>query len=224
VNRIGGVEIRVTAIAFTVIVLVTIGLLIAGYGLPIGVGALVGFILGALAGLVGLLWLARGPGRTIGVGPFQWNLLSDGSGNPDLEAMTLMRELSEVLSVDLGRVERVVPLLQTTVAAGLTIQLVDLEVHEAGLTLNFDVEIGIGSTHPPHMARLTISDDAGTPYRASVQGKGAAPARMRLLGVGIPMIPPSARRLTVRLEEFLNPFPPIDDPLVGPWVFEVDLG
>src|SRR5258705_7094227 len=98
---------------FTVIVLVTIGLLVAGYGLPIGVGALVGFILGALGGLVGLLWLARGPGRTIGVGSFQWNMLSEQSSNPDLDAMSLMRELSEVLSVDLGRVRRVVPLLQT---------------------------------------------------------------------------------------------------------------
>jgi hypothetical protein len=224
VNTIVGIGIRVSAIGFTLIVLVTITLLVAGYGLPVGIGALVGFVLGALAGLVGLLWMARGSGRTIGVGGLQWNSLSSRSEDPDLDRMRIMQELTEVLSVDLGRVRRIVPVLRTAVAGGLTVQLIDLEVHEGGLTLNFDVEVGIGSPHPPHMARMSVADDAATPYRASVQGNGSAPSRLRLLGVAIPAIPSGARRLTFRLEEFLDVFPPGTDPLVGPWEFEIDLG
>lgn len=223
-NRNGGIGIQVSALAFVAIVVVAIGLLIGGYGLPVGLGALVGFILGALAGLLGLLWLARGSGRTIGVGGFQWNSLSSPSVDPDLERMTLMRELTEVLGVDLGPVRRIVAVMRATRAAGLTVQLIDVELRDAGLAISFDVEIGPGSLHPPHMARLSLADEAGTAYRASVQGNGSSPGRMRLFAVAIPAVPAGARRLTVRLDEFLDPFPPGLQPLVGPWVYEVDLG
>jgi len=223
VNRIGGIAIQISALAFVAIVLVTIGLLIGGYGLPTGLGALVGFIVGSLAGLVGVLWLSRGSGRTVSVGGLHWNSQSSRSVDPDLERMALMRELTEVAGVDLGRVRRIVPVTETTKAADLTLQLIDVELHDAGLTINFDVEIGIGTLHPPHMARLSMTDDAGTAYRTSVQGNGSGPSRMRLFGVAIPAVPPSARRLTVRLDEFLDPFPPGPEPVVGPWTFEVDL-
>jgi hypothetical protein len=222
VNRLGGITIRFSALAFIGLVLAAIALLIAGYGPAVGLGAFVGFVLGTLAGLVGLMWLGRGSGRTFGVGGMHW-LSADQSRGPDPDQMAEMHAMFEIFGVDLGEVRRVIPVLATTAAAGLAVELVAVEVREAGLGMTFDVAIGLGTPQPPGMARLSIRDATGTAYRGSVQGGGSALSRTRFTAVAIPAPPPGADALTVSLDELLDPFPGPGRRVVGPWVFRVSL-
>jgi hypothetical protein len=50
------------------VVVVAAVLLVAGYGLAVGVGLIVGLLVGASVGLVGVLWLRGGTGRSITFG------------------------------------------------------------------------------------------------------------------------------------------------------------
>jgi hypothetical protein len=77
---------------------------------------------------------------------------------------------------------------------------------------------------PPSMARVAISDDAGTAYRASAQSQGGWPNRVRVLVSAIPAPPAGAGNLTIRFEEFVDPpFPHMSRPVTGPWTFSVAL-
>ena len=48
---------QLVGLAFVVVVVAAIVALLAGYGVPVGIGALAGFILGGIAGLLGALWV-----------------------------------------------------------------------------------------------------------------------------------------------------------------------
>jgi hypothetical protein len=110
------------------------------------------------------------------------------------------------------------------VARCLELQLLDVELREAGLVLNLDLRAGPGVLMPPSMARVAISDEAGTAYRASAQSQGGGPTRIRVLVSAIPAPPAGARNLTVRFEEFVDPpFPHMGRPVAGPWTFSVPL-
>ena len=54
---------RFFGLLFLAIVIVAIAALLGGYGVPVGIGALAGLVLGAIAGALGSLWVARGAGR-----------------------------------------------------------------------------------------------------------------------------------------------------------------
>jgi hypothetical protein len=75
---------RLVGLLFLAIVAVAVGLLIAGYGVAVGVGALAGLVLGFLAGALGALWLGRGSGRSITFGGMEW---PSESGRPTAELM-----------------------------------------------------------------------------------------------------------------------------------------
>jgi len=138
--------------------------------------------------------------------------------------MENLRDLTEVQGVDLGAVRSIIPVLATSEAAGLELQLLDVELREAGLVLNLDLRAGPGVLMPPSMARVAISDEAGTAYRASAQSQGGGPTRIRVLVSAIPAPPAGARNLTVRFEEFVDPpFPHMGRPVAGPWTFSVPL-
>jgi hypothetical protein len=110
------------------------------------------------------------------------------------------------------------------VARCLELQLLDVELREAGLVLNLDLRAGPGVLMPPSMARVAISDEGGTAYRASAQSQGGGPTRIRVLVSAIPAPPAGARNLTVRFEEFVDPpFPHMGRPVAGPWTFSVPL-
>ena len=227
-NVVAGLRGRAFGLVIFAILVVTIALLVVGYGLAVGLGVLAGLVLGFGVGLFAFFSTWQGRGQvTFGGGHStfaSWNDLSAEAGDEAEPPMADMRALSEVFSVDLGAVRSIIPILATSVAAGLTLQLLDVEVREAGLALNLDMAVGPGVLMPPSMARVSITDDAGTAYRTSAQSQGGSPSRVRVQVVAIPSPPTGARSLTVRVNEFLDPpFPHMGRPVAGPWTFSVAL-
>lgn len=210
---------RIPGIVFVVVVVTAVGALLLGYGVPVGVGAVAGLALGAIAGFIGVLWLARGPGRSMSVGSMSWSNASSASP-ADLDELRAMSELAET---DLGAVIAVIPVLATDEAAGLTVRLISAVVHEAGLRLDVEVRTAPGVSDPGHMARVVVTDSSGTRYRAVGQRtSGARPARYDLRIVPHP--PATDDGLTVRIESFVDPFPGRTQVADGPWTFSVTLG
>jgi hypothetical protein len=213
---------RWMGLTFLVVVVVATCLLIAGYGFAVGIGALAGLLLAFAAGLFIFLSVWRGDGQvSFGAGP-RSHVFAEMNANPDAQREQL-RQLTEILSVDLGRVVKVIPVLTTVPAAGLWLDLVDIEICEAGMSINVDVRVSPGNPHPASLARASITDDVGTVYRASAQGQGWMPSRIRLDVRTIPSPPPTAASLYVRIEEFVDPLPGLGNAVVGPWVFDVAL-
>jgi hypothetical protein len=213
---------RLFGFVFLAVVVGAVGLLIAGYGVPVGLGALAGLILGAVAGMLSALWLMRGFGRSVSFGGYDWSS-EDTALRPSAEDMAAMHELAELSGIDLGPIRSIRPVLQTVEAGGRSVQLVAIEEHEAGLSMVFEVRTGPGVRPPGSMARVSLTDDAGTAYRAAGQGQGGWPGRMRYEVTATPALPPTATRLDVRVERFVDHFrrPAADD--AGPWVFSVPL-
>jgi hypothetical protein len=213
---------RLPALLFLVTVLVAIVALLAGCGIPVGVGALVGLALGAIAGATGVLWLARGPGRSIQVGLLSWSSY-DTTGAPSVDLLAQMRELTDVLAVDLGPIDSILPVLSTVEADGLEVQLLAIEMHEAGATLGLDVRARPGALPPLPMVSCSVTDDVGTQYRAFGQGQGGGPGPMRYEVAVIPAVPMLSRHLSVRIDGFIDPFQGARRTPAGPWVFNVAL-
>lgn len=108
-------------------------------------------------------------------------------------------------------------------AGGLDVDLVMVEVHEAGLAMTLDVASRPGTLPPASMARVSVSDDTETAYRASAQGQGGLPSRMRYVVTAIPAPPPATSRLEITIEWFFDPFPGGRQQASGPWMFSVAL-
>ncbi len=211
---------RLPPLTFLVIVVVAIVALLAGYGVPVGVGSLAGFVLGAIAGTIGVLWLARGPGHSVELGGMSWSSLDTADG-PGIDVSDQFREAMELLSVDLGSIDSIVPVLSTAEADGIDVQLLAIELHVGGASIGFDARNRPGHVMPASMLNASISDDVGTSYRAFGQAQNGGPGRMRYEVTVIPAIPSAARHLSVRVDEFIEPFPLARQPQAGPWVFEV---
>ncbi|HEV2005598.1 MAG TPA: hypothetical protein VGQ85_03210 [Candidatus Limnocylindrales bacterium] len=226
-SRANGFRGRIFGLVVLAILIGTIALLVAGYGLAVGLGALAGLVLGFAVGLFAFFstWQGRGQvtfGNSGSSG--SWSYMSNVSMDETESPMENMRELSEVFTVDLGPVRSIIPVLATSVAAGLTLQLLDVELHEAGLALNLDMEVGHGVLMPPSMARVSITDEAGTAFRASAHSQGGSPTRVRVQVVAIPVPPTGTRNLIVRIAEFVDPpFPHMGRPVAGPWTFAISL-
>jgi hypothetical protein len=217
-DRVGRGWNRVFSVVVIALVLGTVALLVAGYGVAVGLGALAGLIIGSVAGSLGLLWLARGPGRSITFGTMDWS-----SDRPSVELMSEMHDLAEVGSIDIGRARSVRPVLERTTVGGLEVEFVAVEWHEGGLLLTFEVRSAPGIPLPTGMVRMAVSDDAGTAYRAGGNGQGGWPGRMRYEATAVPLPPAAATRLAVAIERFLDPFPGGRATATGPWEFAVDL-
>lgn len=211
---------RAFGLAFLAVVATAIVALLVGYGVPVGVGALGGFLLGGIAGFIGVLWLSRGSGRSITIGSTSWSS-SDGDRPSDADFAQL-REMSKLSEVDLGRALAVEPEMAVVEAAGIAVEIVSATVHEGGVRLDLEVRTSPGTTPTGHMARVSASDDVGTAYRAAARGTGTMqPARYDLTIV--PRPPVSAQRLTVSVEAFVDPFPGASRHVAGPWVFSIPL-
>jgi hypothetical protein len=213
---------RLPALLFWAIVLVAIVALLAGYGVPVGVGALVGLALGAIAGAIGVLWLVRGPGRSIHLGGYSWSSY-DTTGPPGVELAAEMAEMADVLAVDLGPIHSILPVLSTVEADGLEVQLLAIEMHEAGASLGFDVRARPGSLPPLPMVNVSVTDDVGTPYRALGQGQGGGPGRTRYEVTVVPAFPKVSRHVSVQIDGFIDPFQGARRTPAGPWVFNVTI-
>jgi hypothetical protein len=172
---------------------------------------------------LGSLWLWRGSGRSVTIGGMAWSSDRPMAALMPDEVITEMRDLSEISAVDLGMIRSVMPVLATTEAGGLSVQLLTIEQHEAGLAMTVEVHTQPGALPPASMARVAVADDIGTVYRASAQGQGGSPGQVRYQVTAIPTAPPAATRLDVRIERFLDPFPGGRRAVVGPWGFSVPL-
>jgi hypothetical protein len=204
---------RIPGILFLAIVIVAIAALLAGYGVPVGVGALAGLVFGAIAGALGTLWLARGSGRSISLAGVEWS--SDmTSGAMSAELMADMREMTEVFGIDLGPIRSILPVLATFEA---------IEQHEAGARVTLDVRALPGTLPPPGTAHVSVTDSVGTHYQASAQAQGGSPNQMRYEIVVVPSLMLTSHELTVRVDRFVDLFPGARRAAVGPWVFVVPL-
>ncbi|HEX7949756.1 MAG TPA: hypothetical protein VF494_05360 [Candidatus Limnocylindrales bacterium] len=210
---------RLPGIIFAVLVVIAVLALLLGYGIPVGVGAVAGLVLGGIAGFFSVLWLARGAGRSMTIGSYSWS--SSSSGTRTEADMDELRAMSELAEIELGPVVSVVPVLATEEAGGLTVGLIAATVHEAGLRLDLEVRAAPGTFDPGHMARVTVDDALGTGYRAAGRGSGGHPARYDVRIV--PRPPATAVSLTVRIESFVDPFPGHTRRTDGPWTFAVPL-
>jgi hypothetical protein len=213
---------RVPGIVFLAVVIVATSLLVAGYGFAVGVGVIVGLLLGAGAGLLGTMWLVRGPGREVHLASLAWDS-SQGTETSMAELQTEMQDLTEVLGVDIGMTRAVLPVIATMEDHGLAVQLVSFEIHEAGATFTLDVRALLGSPPPPSFAQVTVTDAVGTLYRTSGQAQGGGPSGMRFQVVVIPGPAPSTRDLAIRIDRFVDPFPGDRRAAVGPWSFNLTL-
>jgi hypothetical protein len=103
---------RLVGIIIIGVTLAAVALLFAGQGPVVAAGALVGLILGLVAGFLGLLWLSRGDGRS-----FSFRTMLPGEMPPiDSPFMEQMRESAEVAGTDLGPVESVRSIVQSAEA------------------------------------------------------------------------------------------------------------
>lgn len=212
---------RIFGFVFLLAVAGAVVLLIAGLGVPVGIGALVGLILGFVAGMLGFLWALRGAGRTVNVAGVAWTTKTP---QPAEDVLAEVRELTDVQQIDLGPIRAVRPALQTVEVGGLTLQVVALEEREAGLSLDLDVRVGVGARPPGHMARVAVTDDVGTAYRASAMNQGGSAGHLRYEVAIVPTHPANASRLDVRVERFVDPFDRATADQAGPWAFSIDLG
>jgi hypothetical protein len=212
---------RLIGVVVLAVVVLGIGLLIAGYGVPVGLGALVGLVLGFVAGSVGSLWLARGPGRSVTYGTREW---SSDSTTPGPDEIAEMRDLAEISAVSLGAIRSVTPVLSTAEAAGLVVQLVTIEHHEGGLTMILEVRPRPGTVSPGSIARVRVSDELGTRYRALAMSQSGSAGEIRYTLTAIPAPPAEATRIDVVIERFDDLFPGRSrDGTAGPWWFSVSL-
>jgi hypothetical protein len=209
----GGFRARAFGFVLLAVILATVVLLIAGYGVAVRLGALVGLILGTIAGVASSLWLVHGPGGS-------W--LSSAS-QPSADAMAVMQELGEMAELDLGAVLAIQPVLETVAVAGLTVELLAIEHHVAGLALSLDVRPATGALPPPWFARVTVRDDVGTAYRASGQGSGGSPGSRRYDVRVLPAPPATAARLEISVDRFLDPMGGGRHTPAGPWAFSVPI-
>jgi hypothetical protein len=212
---------RLPAYLLLGLVLVATALLIAGYGVPVGIGVLTGLLLG-WAVFIGFLGLHQrsGGSRVVTWGTDERSPNRSDMGLIERHGQDSMR----VAGVDAGALRRVIPLGDVTEAGGAQLELVAVEIRDDGGIATF-----VAHTRPPvgpvgHFLEATVSDEAGTDYVASGQGSGGSyPGASRHEVRFAPAPPEGARTLTIRIEAFANPFPGHSVELRGPWEFRVAL-
>ena len=213
---------RVSTLVLLGLVLLAAALLIAGYGVAVGVGVIAGLALGLA---VALAFLAMNQ-RSRSNGHFRtWSAPMVASDEPAHEAIARMsRDAMRVAGVDAGALRKVIALGDAVTAAGIKVELIALEIRDDG-----GVATIVTHTRPPigpvgHFTLVTVSDDLATEYVASGGGSGSSgPAASRYELRFAPAPPPGARTLTVRIDQFVDPFPGPSTELRGPWEFIVEL-
>ena len=207
------------------IVLLAAALIVAGYGPPVGVGLFVGLALGFGVGVVGVLWLGAGPGRSIGSGGFTFDTTDRVSSGPP-QFPEWVEDGLQAVGVEMTPLHRVVAVGQMMEVEAIRIEMTALELRAAG-----GVALVVAHAEPPDarslgpFARISVLDDVGTAYAAGSEVNGGSQFATRLSIRFTPAPPEAAGELTIRIEEFVNPFPgPARRQGVGPWVVVVPLG
>ncbi len=207
---------RLPGLVALVIGVVAALLMLVGLGVPVGAGLLVGLVLGLVV-LLGVA--ARRP-----AGAVSFLTARPAGHEPDHELiMRHGREQMAVSAVDASDLRRVLPFATAVEGASIRVELVALELRADG-----GIAILVARARPPasmgHFLEVAAADDVGTAYGAAGQSSGGPnPGVGRIELRFAPAPPPAARRLTLRIDAFLDPFPAPARRLAGPWVFELDL-
>ncbi len=206
---------RLPGLVLLVLVVGAAALLLAGLGGAVGIGLLVGLALGLVA-VLGTAWRQPGHGVTF--------LTTRPTSAPDHDAMLRFhREWMAVSAVDASPLERVLASQDASEASGVRVELIAVELRQDG-----GIALLAARARPPasigHFVEVSVSDDAGTAYAAAGQSSGSSsPGVGRIELRFAPAPPPGARRLTLRVDAFIEPFPGPARRLTGPWSFEVRL-
>jgi hypothetical protein len=201
-------------------VAVTGVLLVAGFGVPVGVGLLAGLVLGGVVGLFFGIWVGvRGRDRSFSFGNF-----TSLTESPDFEVPEAFRDQERVQGVDNSPLTRVIAGGVAAQGGGVHLELIALEIRSAGGIL-----LMAATTEPPigflgSLARVAVEDDLGTNYVAASMGSGGSADRMRFEVRFAPAPPVAAAVLRLRVDDFFDPFPVRSlAPVTGPWLLAMDL-
>ena len=208
---------RFPGLVVLALVVVAAAMLLAGFGAAVGVGLLVGLALGCV---VVLTVVARQPAGAV-------SFLRTGPRGPEPDHELIMRHGREQLAlspVDASDLRRVLAGPVATDAAGVRVELIALELRADGGIATLAARARPPAA-PGHFVEVAVSDDVGTAYVAAGQGPGGGPnpavGRIELRFAPAP--PPAARRLTLRIDAFVDPFPAPARRLPAPWTLVVDL-
>lgn len=203
-------------------------LLVAGYGVPVGVGFIIGLLLGTLAAALTWMWIRAGaPGsRSVSFGGYN---VTTAELRPDFAEMERFgRVMTRLAGVEQTPLRRVIAIGQSALAGGVRVELIALEQREAGGLLSVAVHSPPPIAPAGSQAEVHVTDDAGTEYLAASSGGGmSSPGWSRQEIKFAPAPPETATTLVVRIDEFIEPFRGrgvATERLAGPWEFRVPLG
>jgi len=192
-------------------------LLLAGFGVAVGAGLLVGVFLGLAAVGVAMVAARRNPSA-------RWSV----SLSPTDEARpTLLREfghaITRVADVDSGTLTGVLPIGAEATTNGVRLEVIAVELRTDGGIVSLVTHTRPPAAPPGPFAEVHVTDDAGTEYVAAVQGNGgSSPSIARYELRFSPAPPAAATELRIRITRFMDPFPETPHaPVEGPWSFTV---
>jgi len=213
---------RLPALVLLVLIVVAAALLVAGWGIAVGIGVFVGLVLGFTAILV-VMAIAQ---RSGGSASFAWMKAGPNQTEPDRALLERHgRDSMRVAAIDAGELRRVIAVGAAVEAGDVRLELIAVELRTDGGLATL-----VAQTRPPigpvgHFAEVRVSDDANTAYVAAGQGMGGPTATTTRLEVRFAPAPPAtAAILTLSIDRFVDPFPSGAIPIEGPWRFEIRLG
>jgi hypothetical protein len=197
-------------------------LLVAGWGVAVGVGVFIGLVLGFVAFLAAMAIAQRSGGSA----SFTSFRAASYQAEPDHAVLEKHgRDSMRVVGIDAGDLRRVIAVGAAVEAGGVRLELIAVELRTDGGLATF-----LAQTRPPigavgHFAEVRVSDDAGTAYVAIGQGMGGpTPTATRHEIRFAPAPPEAAAVLSITIDRFIDPFPSDAIPVEGPWTFEERLG
>jgi hypothetical protein len=213
---------RLPALVLLALVVAAAALLVAGWGVAVGVGVFIGLVLGFVA-ILAAMAIAQRSGGSVSFSSLRAASNQAEPGNALLEKHG--RDSMRVIGIDAGELRRVIAVGAAVEAGGVRLELIAVELRTDG---------GLGSlvaqTRPPigpvgHFAEVRVGDDANTAYVAAGQGMGGpTPTTTRHEVRFAPAPPESAAVLSITIDRFIDPFPSGALPIDGPWTFEIGLG
>jgi hypothetical protein len=203
-------------------------LLVAGYGVPVGIGVLVGLVIGALGGLiVSFIIVSRHPGSSSGGSLSTAHAFHEGGvvhGDlPFAPPHDLVRGIELGEQVDRSDLVRVVAGGHRAMAGDVEVTVIAAELRAAGALVHVTVDHAPVGVMGAPLATVQVQDDIGTPYEAIGTSSTGSRDRMRYEIRFVPSPPRDATELAIAIDAFSNPFPGGGGPLRGPWLLRVPL-
>jgi len=211
---------RLPGLLLLAVVVAAGALLIAGFGVPIGISVLVGVGLGLAAVLASVVMGPGSSGVSFSAPSNHWRGHEPDHALIERHGRAFMR----VAGVESGALNRVLAIGRSVQAGGVLAELIALELREGGVIGVLAAQSRAAVGQVGHFATVTVGDDLDTEYVAAGQGTGSSsPGTMRFDVRIAPAPPATARVLTLTVESFADPFQGPAMTIEGPWSFEIDL-